>query len=72
MSRDTAFVLNPVDAVDLVYRSIRKLEVKPDDHVQDCVDSILSQTVFQLRSQAVVFQPEQWQAYNTLRRYVGA
>ena len=67
----TAFVLTPVDAVDLVHRALRKLEKHPDADVSDAVDSLLSQTVYQLRNRVVVFTAEQRQAYDTLRTFVG-
>ncbi len=67
----TAFVLTPVDAVDLVHRALRRLDKHPDTDVSDAIDSILSQTVFQLRSRVIVFTAEQRQAYDTLRAFVG-
>jgi len=72
MNEPTAFVLSPVDAVDLVHRALRKMENTGDrpDYVSQCVDSILSSTVFQLRNRAVVFAPEQRDAYDTLLKFV--
>lgn len=70
MSRPTAFVLSPVDAVDLVHRALMKLQSKPDDEVAACVDTILSQTVYQLRNRVVRFEPEQRDAYTQLLQYV--
>lgn len=72
MSEPAAFVLSPVDAVDLVYRALRKMEKtgQPDSDVSMSVDSILSQTVFQLRNRAVVFTPVQNDAYDTLVKFV--
>lgn len=67
-----AFVLSPVDAVDLVHRALRKLEKtgQSDREVSLSIDSILSQTVFQLRNRAIVFAPEQQEAYDTLVKFV--
>ena len=72
MSEAAPFVLTPVDAVDLVYRVLRKLERtgQSDEDVSLSVDSILSQTVFQLRTRAVVFTPAQVEAYDTLVKFV--
>lgn len=66
------FILSPVDAVDLVHRALRKLEREgqSDEEVAMSVDSILSQTVFQLRNKYVVFTSEQRSAYDTLNEYV--
>lgn len=73
MSEPTAFVLNMMDAVDLVYRALRKLEREsgqPDDAVSLSVDSIMSQTIYQFRNKAVVFAPEQRIHYDTLVKFV--
>lgn len=72
MSEPTPFILTPVDAVDLVYRALRKLERtgQADSDVSLSIDSILSQTVFQLRNRAVVFTPVQNEAYDTLVKFV--
>lgn len=72
MNEPTAFVLSPVDAVDLVHRAIRKMEYigEHPEHVCNCVDSIISSTVYQLRNRAVVFAPEQRDAYDTLLKFV--
>lgn len=70
MSTPTAFVLSPVDAVDLVHRALMKLQAYPDDEIKACADSMLSQTVYQLRNRAVRFDPEQRDAYTKLLNYV--
>ena len=73
----TPFVLNPVDAVDLVHRASMALLARGDaadglDDVRDAIDSILSRTVFQLREMAVVFRPEQRVHYDRLRAFLAA
>lgn len=75
MSEPTAFVLNTVDAVDLVHRALRKLEVmtdrgQADEAVSLSIDSILSQAVYQLRNKHIVFAPEQKMDYDTLVKFV--
>lgn len=75
MTEPTAFVLNTMDAVDLVYRALRKLEKledagQTDDAVRLSVDSMLSQTVYQLRNKHIVFAPVQRIDYDNLVKFV--
>lgn len=75
MTESAAFVLNTVDAVDLVHRALRKLEKltdegQSDDDVRLSIDSLLSQTVYQLRNKHIVFAPEQRVSYDTLVKFV--
>lgn len=75
MTEPTAFILNTVDAVDLVHRALRKLERMQDEGQSDetvsvSIDSILSQAVYQLRNRHIVFAPEQKLDYDTLVKFV--
>jgi hypothetical protein len=65
------FMLNPVDAVDLVHRAIhkaRRFEDTPED-VRDAIDTMLSATVFRLRDRFITFPGDCRPAYDLLTEY---
>lgn len=75
MSEPTAFVLNTVDAVDMLHRAFRKLERMADEGQADedvslSVNSIMSQVVFQFRNKHVIFAATQKMDYDTLVKFI--